>query len=418
MQQSLFRQNAIEHQKDRLHGEVLLTPSLPHVVAAIFVLLWLVAVFAWLVNSQYARQESVTGWLEPTNGISKVYAHDASGHVSKLLVSEGQEVKVGDPLVVVNRGRTMVNGYSVENTLLEEYQKQDELLNAQLLRMQSKNSIEIANTQQELHAIEAELEGISEQIATLKARQDLVVTRLKNFQLMNQRGHITDVEMDNLLEQQLALENDEQRLVREQINRQNQLDLLSSRLKVLPYSQKDNEAQLRVKLSDLALQIAQMRGQKEYVLKANNDGVVSNLHAKEGQQVNASMPLLSIMPNNSQIIAKLLIPVKAAGFIEAGQEIEVRYDAFPYQKFGLYQAEVIQVSTTVLLPNEVNSVPIQFNEPVYLVHANLNSASVEAYGKTLQLKSGMTLTGNIKLSERSLLEWILEPLMSLRGRLQ
>lgn len=418
MQQSLFRQNAIEHQKDRLHGEVLLTPSLPHVVATIFVLLWLVAVFAWLVSSQYARQESVTGWLEPTNGISKVYAHDAAGHVSKLLVSEGQEVKVGDPLVVVNRGRTMVNGYSVENTLLEEYQKQDELLNAQLLRMQSKNSIEIANTQQELHAVAAELEGISEQISTLKARQDLVVTRLKNFQLMNQRGHITDVEMDNLLEQQLALENDQQRLVREQINRQNQLDLLSSRLKVLPYSQKDNEAQLRVKLSDLALQIAQMRGQKEYVLKANNDGVVSNLHAKEGQQVNASMPLLSIMPNNSQIIAKLLIPVKAAGFIEAGQQIEVRYDAFPYQKFGLYQAEVIQVSNTVLLPNEVNTVPIQFNEPVYLVHANLSSASVEAYGKTLQLKSGMTLTGNIKLSERSLLEWILEPLMSLRGRLQ
>lgn len=418
MQQSLFRYNAVAHQKDRLHGEVLITPSLSHVLATLFVLLWLIAVAVWLVSSQYARQESVSGWLEPTKGINKVYALDGTGHVKKILVIEGQQVKAGEPLVVVNRGRTLTNGFSVENTLLEEYQKQQALIEAQLTRMQSKNGIEIDNTKQELRAIGAELTRIDEQISTLKSRQDLVITRLKNFHSMNQHGHITDVEMDNLLEQQLALENDEQRLIREQINRQNQSDILTSRLKALPFTQLDNEAQLRVKLSDLALQIAQMQGQKEYILKATSDGVVSNLHAREGQQINTTMPLLSIMPSDSQIIAKLLIPVKAAGFIEPGQSIEIRYDAFPYQKFGLYDAQVAQVSNTVLLPNEVSAVPIQFNEPVYLVRAVLNRSTVQAYGKTLPLKSGMTLSGDIKLSERSLLEWILEPLMSLRGRLQ
>lgn len=418
VQQSLFRTKAIEHQKDRLHGEVLLTPSLSHLLPALFISLWLIALFAWLVNSQYARQETVSGWLEPSKGVTKIYAHDATGHIQKLLVEEGQNVKAGEALVVINRGKTMLSGAGVESTQLKEYKSQQRLIEQQLARMETKNAIEMSNIQQDLYASRSELSKINEQINTLKSRQKLVVSRLDNYSEMNRQGHITDIEIDRLLEQQLSLKNEEQRLIRERISANNQIALLSSKAKMTPFTQLDNESILRVKLSELALNIAQMQGQKEYVLGANSDGVVNNLQIKEGQQVWATTPLMSVLPENSEIVAKLLIPVKAAGFVKPGQQIDVRYDAFPFQKFGLYKAEVVHVSNTAILPNEAAKIPIQFNEPVYLVQAHLIASSVSAYGKDLPLKSGMTLSGDIRLSERSLLEWMLEPLVSLRGRLQ
>ena len=53
---------------------------------------------------------------------------------------------------------------------------------------------------------------------------------------------------------------------------------------------------------------------------------------------------------------------------------------------------------------------------MYRVTARLDSAAVQAFGQQIALKSGMTLSADIRLSQRSLLQWLLEPLYSLRGR--
>lgn len=94
----------------------------------------------------------------------------------------------------------------------------------------------------------------------------------------------------------------------------------------------------------------------------------------------------------------------------------MRYDAFPYQRFGLYKGEVTQYSKSILLPNEV-STPVPVNEPVYQVHVKLASQAVSAYGAEVPLQSGMLLSADIVLEQRSLLNWLFEPILSLRGRL-
>jgi membrane fusion protein len=94
----------------------------------------------------------------------------------------------------------------------------------------------------------------------------------------------------------------------------------------------------------------------------------------------------------------------------------MRYEAFPYQRFGLYRGEIVQFSKSVLLPNEVN-MPVPVSEPVYQVHVKLDSQAVNAYGSEVMLQSGMLLSADIVLEQRSLLNWLFEPILSLRGRL-
>lgn len=417
MQQSLFRQSAIEHQKDRLHGEILLIPTFSHVFITLCVSAWIVAVIAWLVTSQYARKESVQGWLEPPNGVMKLFPQTTSGRIEQVLVTEGQQVTAGQTLVVIDGDRTLLGGTSLQTTLLEEYKNQQRILLTQLERADIIDAISIQSAQSKLVAMEQDLTRLDTQISTLQKRQSLVSSRYDNYQSMRKSGLLSKADLEELLEQKLALQNQEQALQREKINLNNDINTNKNHLLTLPQNQLNQANQIKSQLSDLALKIAQLEGQSRHILKATRDGVVSNLQAQVGQQTNINTPLLSVVPRDSVIQAKLLIPVKAIGFIEQGQVIQIRYDAFPYQKFGLYQGTITSVSDSIILPNEVHFAPLNIQEPVYLVHATLESQWVSAYGKELSLKSGMTLSADVQLGERSLLEWIFEPLLSLRGRI-
>ncbi|GAC16174.1 HlyD family secretion protein [Aliiglaciecola lipolytica] len=417
MQQSLFRQSAIEHQKDRLHGEILLIPTFSHVFITLCVSAWIVAVIAWLVTSQYARKESVQGWLEPPNGVMKLFPQTTSGRIEQVLVTEGQQVTAGQTLVVIDGDRTLLGGTSLQTTLLEEYKNQQRILLTQLERSDIIDAISIQSAQSKLVAMEQDLTRLDTQISTLQKRQSLVSSRYDNYQSMRKSGLLSKADLEELLEQKLALQNQEQALQREKINLNNDINTNKNHLLTLPQNQLNQANQIKSQLSDLALKIAQLEGQSRHILKATRDGVVSNLQAQVGQQTNINTPLLSVVPRDSVIQAKLLIPVKAIGFIEQGQVIQIRYDAFPYQKFGLYQGTITSVSDSIILPNEVHFAPLNIQEPVYLVHATLESQWVSAYGKELSLKSGMTLSADVQLGERSLLEWIFEPLLSLRGRI-
>ena len=95
------------------------------------------------------------------------------------------------------------------------------------------------------------------------------------------------------------------------------------------------------------------------------------------------------------------------GFVQAGQRVTLRLDAFPYQKFGVQQARVIDVAGTP----ESGADGRQF----YRIVAALDHQSIRAYGMDQRLRPGMLASADIRVDERSLLEWLLEPLYSIEG---
>jgi membrane fusion protein len=417
MQRSLFRTEAVEHQKDALHGEVLIIPSLSHKVITTVLLLWVLAVAAWLFSSSYARQETVTGWLEPPSGIVRVYASNSTGKIKQILVEEGERVTSGQPLVIVNGDRILENGDNLEKLLLDEYESQRALLSRQIESSMSIHSVKLKDIEQQIEASKQDLVRLDEQISTVKQRHDILSSRVQNSLVMNQNGHISDVEYEAKIEQELAVRSEYQSLMRSQVNQINRIEQLDTQLELMPKEQQDIIAQINSALSDIAQKIAQLHGQQAHVVKATVDGVVTNLQVRTGQQASSTVPLMSIVPENAILEAKILVPVRAAGFVRSGQELTVRYDAFPYQKFGLYSGTIDSISSTIILPNEIKSLPVSIDEPVYVIRAQLNEKHIIAYGANLALKSGMTLSADIKLEDRSLVEWLLEPIYSLKGRI-
>lgn len=104
----------------------------------------------------------------------------------------------------------------------------------------------------------------------------------------------------------------------------------------------------------------------------------------------------------------------AIGFIASGDMVLLRYQAFPYQKFGHQQGQVARISRSALSPGELGSLigNAQAGEPYYRVTVELARQAITAYGKEEALKPGMALDADILGERRRLIEWFIEPLYS------
>ena len=414
--QTLFRQQALDYQRDRLHGDILLLPKFSHALVLFALMVWVLAVIIWLFSSTYARKQTVIGWLEPAEGVIRI-SSKSQGIIKNVLISEGDHVTEGQPLAVINGDRSLADGSHLEALLLQELEDQRNRITGQMGRAKSSHQKRMGSIKQQISAAQEDLSLLDQQMNTINNRYTLVSDQVARYRKLKEKGHISSEDFDRTLSHQLEIRSDREALSRSRINQTNHIQQLQTELLLLPDEHANTRDQLGIQLGDINQQITQLQERREGVIKASRSGIISNLQARSGQQVRDGTPLLYILPSEASLQAKLLVPVQSIGFVESGQSLDIRYDAFPYQKFGLYSGEVMQISDTVFLPNDLVESAVQIREPVYRVSVKLISENVQAYGKAVPLKPGMTFSADINLGDRTLIQWLLEPIYSLQGRL-
>lgn len=180
------------------------------------------------------------------------------------------------------------------------------------------------------------------------------------------------------------------------------------------------DADLERDLADLDQRLAQLKSQRRQTeanaahrVVAPMHGHVTALQIRPGETADPTRPLMNITPPGADLVAELYLPSRAIGFIAPGQRVKIQFDAFPYQKFDVAEAEILRASKTALLPQELG-VASQTPERLYRIEAQLDAQTIRAFGKDIPLQSGMELTADIVLEDRKLLEWLMEPLKSYR----
>lgn len=192
---------------------------------------------------------------------------------------------------------------------------------------------------------------------------------------------------------------------------QQQEDVLQGQLAQLPATSVSKQNDTDRQLADVAQSISQNAAQRAIVLQAPADGTVADVLVHPGQAVTAQQSILTLLPKSSELLAELWVPPQAIGFIHNGESVMIRYQAYPYQKFGQHLGHVSEVSRSALSPTEINRISGQdFKESRYRVTVALDSQQVLTYGKAESLKPGMTLDADVLLDRRRLIEWVFEPL--------
>ncbi|WP_045107271.1 HlyD family secretion protein [Legionella hackeliae] len=188
-------------------------------------------------------------------------------------------------------------------------------------------------------------------------------------------------------------------------------------LSLAEYNQKEEELyELKNKKSLIEMDLIRYNQSRSFLVRSPIEGVVSSVLYKEGQYINSSKYLLTIIPANSEFTAELFIPAKKAGFLNKNTQVLIRYDAYPYQRFGTYQATIKEISQNITTDDEEEK-PIRIGEPYYKVVAILDRQNVMVYGEQKRIQHGMTLSAVVVGSKRKLWQWILDPLYSYYGKL-
>jgi membrane fusion protein len=411
----LFRANAVKQQSARLDGDVIIAQPVSSSFLTIVLLCVVTAIIAFLSLTSFNRKETVSGYLKPDIGLAKVVSSRA-GVIQQVYVDDGQQVQAGDRLALVTVPEHLSAGDSLTGTLFQGLLQQTELVNLRKQQVISQLSQQETELTTRLTLSRNLLSDIKAQQQLLQQRLQLNQQRYQNYQDLTERGAISTNELQQQHELVLNIQQQLAELNASEQSQKAQIEQLSGQLQRLPSEQQQQLAVLDSDISRLKQQQTELNARGELLITAPIAGRVTNLVAEIGNNVQMGLPLLTIMPDNAELQAVLLVPTRAYGFVMPGQRTRLRFDAFPYQRFGLYEGEVIKTAQAIVLPNEVD-MPVAVQEPVYRVEAALASQHIRAYGNTVPLQSGMLLSADIVLEQRSLLAWLFEPVLSLKGRL-
>lgn len=421
----LFRQQAISQLSTKQYGTVILAKSLSFRFFTFFFVLIAVGIIAFFMFFSTTRKAQTSGVLLPDSGVIKVITNQ-NGIVVDKRVKEGQVVKAGEILYVLRSERRGQNlsldqaPVDAQKAISNILQQRRDSFGTELKQSSTQARQRLTALQQRLADIRSETQRADTQILLQQQRVNLAEQNLKRFKDLQATNFISAAQLQD---RQAELIDQQQRLAdlqRVRANNQRELNSTEAELNDARITAAREQTSLQRSAAGVEQDLLENESRREFVVTAAQDGIVTAMTAELGQTVVANQPLASILPDGSLLEAEIYAPSRSIGFVKPGMKVLLRYQAYPYQKFGQYVATVREVASTSLRPEELalpGAAHGANGEPVYRIRLTLEKQDVLAYGKSLPLKSGMLVDASILLEERRLYEWVLEPLFSISGRM-
>lgn len=417
----LFRKEVFVAQQNKWTGQVILTRPFSFLFLTFCAFLIALCIIIFLIFGSYTNKTTVEGQLLPTMGVVRVYSSDI-GTITHKFVEDGNFVKAGEPLFKLSTSRFGEKG-NVQAKLAAEANLKKTLALQELERLKRIHQNEQKNVHNNIHRLNNQLENIKQQITGQNRQIRLAEKTLNKNKFLASQGAVSQQDKmtaeSHLLEQRSRLES----LKLEQNNAIRELDEQKITLSSLPERHKTELSQLNRAITEMNQEILDFDLKSEQTIRASKSGYISTINVDIGQQVEPSKLLLSIVPEQTELVANLYIPSKAVGFIKPKDKVVLRYQAYPYQKFGHATGGIISVARTALGKQELSGLGIIFtnptllNEPAYLVKVKLEKQTIKAYGENKPLQIGMILEADILHERKKLYEWVLDPLYSISGKI-
>lgn len=414
------------------------------------------AVATWANVAQIDEVGQATGRLIPQGEVYKIHP-EITGKVAYLRVQEGQIVKAGEVIAQLDKEIAL---NEVERLTQESVAYQTQLLQIQGLmektRLEAKTRLALNNA--EIEAQEAIItQGLakiqSHQVAIAQGREKANISqkllrqlqadamaqneRLYRLKALVQQGALSQ---EQLFQAQQSL-SDRQRTITQQMgeiqqtladSKRSQIDLQqvlseSQRLQAqLTQKQVEEDTiqiqteqaiqklelektQMRAKVTQAEKQIAEAKMRlQQLTLTAPVDGVVLALNVRNsGEVVQPGQAIAELAPQNAPLVLEANLPTKEAGFVKVGNTTQIKFDAYPYQDYGIVSGQVISISPNSKLNEQLGA--------VYRVEIALEHNYVKANRQTIKFQAGQTAKAEIIIRRRRIADILLDPIKQLQS---
>lgn len=416
---SLYRTEYFEAQKTTNNGKILIQPSFNQNLYLFFSILVFIAIITFVIFAEYTRRETLVGVVSPIGGMVKVKSND-SGYIDTLFVKEGDKVDNLTPLYEIKTERFDGSGVGVKKRILASIEKQHQLLIERKLQESNKAAFENDALTQDLNRLKTEV-GILNNVLKLSHQELKLANNLINQQkTLLDKNFLSELDYQkqqlDFLSKQSNVENQNlnlQRLLREEQNLVTNRQNLAINLAI---TLKDLDSRIETTIQNKVEFLSQSDSQVRSPIK----GIVTSILAEEGHSVSNGQALLIIAPESNYSFVELYASSRNIGFLKVGQKVRLRFDAFPYEKFGSQSGVINSISKSAVAPEMIDNqrlIKKDVIEGLYQIRVKLSKPTITVYGKEEPLISGMTVIADVELDSRNIYEWILEPLYTIKGKI-
>ena len=419
MSQSLFRTEVLEARRAGWLGALSIARPLRMRVLAWLAMVATVSILVFLLFGSYTRRTRVVGTLVPVAGEAVVLA-PATGVLRQLSVGEGERASAGQTLGVLAVPRATREGGDTARALAEGIDERRELIQTQARADREARARDRDGLRRQLEDARRERVQLEGEIAVRGEQVEIARDTLQRMRSLRESGYVSELQTRQqeamVLDGKAAI----QALEREKTRLSRGIVALEQDLAALGPRGNAAEAESGRQLSELERERIVTAGEGGALIVAPVEGVIARLPLKTGQTVTAGQPVLTMLPGDGALEAELLVPSRAVGFVDPGDPVLLRYRAYPYQKFGHHRGQVARVSRSALTVTELAARQgvADDGESYYRIVVRLERQSVLAYGRDERLQPGMVVDAEILGERRSLIEWVFEPLYSLRGTVE
>jgi membrane fusion protein len=415
MPRQLFRQEAIDAQREKFLGEAIIARPVPAWVFTLLAAGTAFLVIAVAVWGQYTRRERVEGYLALDAGAARVLIPD-SGRVTDLLIKEGDEVKAGDPMARIFLDRSTMSGGSANEAVAAEMKVRRGILEREQAQLRDLGLQQVEQVRRRVKDLGSELIQIDGEMKLQQVRIKSARDQLERYKgLAGEKRFVSESlvkqKADEVTDQELKL----QSLARQRSQVEHDLEAAKLEEPAVALRSRTQVEQVERQISELQEGLTQVQARTETVIRAPVSGVVTNIAVNRGQSIAADAPLATVLPKGSGLHVELLVPTRAIGFVKNGQDVVLRYDAFPYERFGQYHGRIVDIGRNVWSAGDRVG-PLSVKEPVYRVDVGLDTQVVSALGQDFALRPGMLVNADLLLEKRTIFEWVFEPVLKLKER--
>lgn len=415
----MFRQEALDNRKMKWRGRAILLPGMPLWLTMLGSIAFITAFLTFVIAGTYSRRVNVSGEVTTWPRAVNIYS-GVQGFIVRQFVQEGQSIKKGDPIYQIDVSKSTRSGVVTDNQR-RDIENQLVRVDNIISRLAESKKITL-NTLEKQRLQYSDAFSLSSDIIRQAAEGiKIMKNNMENYRNYQSKGLITQDQLTN----QVALYYQQQNnlLSLSGQNEQNALQITSL------------ESQIQTQAADFDNRIYQMELQRyelqkelvdtdvggEIIIRALSDGKVDSLSVTVGQMVNAGDSLLQVIPENIENYYLILwVPNDAVPYISTGDKVNIRYEAFPAEKFGQFSATVKTISRTPASTQEMltyKGVPqntLGISVPWYKVIVKPEKRIISYDGKSLPLENGMKAESTLFLEKRRIYQWMLSPFYDMK----
>ncbi|WVT08133.1 HlyD family type I secretion periplasmic adaptor subunit (plasmid) [Sinorhizobium chiapasense] len=171
--------------------------------------------------------------------------------------------------------------------------------------------------------------------------------------------------------------------------------------------------ELRGQRDTASTELNKMELRREMVaLTAPADAVVLDLAQRSvGSVVREAEPIVTLVPLNVPLEAEVEINSRDIGRVTVNEEVRIKFDAYPFQKYGTASGSIRTISRDAFTPNQQEAATGQAAAPFFKARVSLGDSELRAPPGTVRLLPGMTVSAEVKVGRRTVISYFLYPLL-------